>query len=87
MPLPRLPRDISKSTPNEPFDSPEVYAIRGPYWDMPIGPGLEFDPYGSVQTEGSPPSNPGNMLYGPSGWVGIGTGLQIGVEGEFETSP
>lgn len=83
MSLPKRP-ERSAPIPNDPFDSPEITAIKGPYWDMPLGPGLEADPYGSVQTFGSEPSEPTAMLYGPNGFVGVGTGLQLGANGDLE---
>lgn len=85
MTLPRKP-GRSQPIPNDPFDSPEVTTIKGPYWDVPLGSGLESDPYGSVQITGSDPSEPTAMLYGPNGFVGVGAGLQIGTEGELEQS-
>jgi hypothetical protein len=53
---------------------------------MPLGNGLESDGQGSVQTSGSEPSAPTAYLYGANGFVGVGAGLQIGANGEFETS-
>lgn len=53
---------------------------------MPLGPGLETDGQGSVQTSGSEPSEPSAMLYGSNGFVGVGTGLQIGTDGSIEQS-
>lgn len=50
---------------------------------MQIDGGLEVDSYGSVQTEGSTPSLPTNLLYGSQGLVGIGTNLYIDNEGNF----
>lgn len=50
---------------------------------MPLGEGLEADPYGSVQTDGSTPQDPAYVLYGANGWVGVGTGLTINEDGEF----
>lgn len=86
MAIPRPRKNFDEPIPNESFSSPEVHSLKGPYWDMPIGPGLEFDPYGSVQTAGSTPSNPTNLLYGPNGFVGVGTGLEIDAEGNFVTT-
>lgn len=83
--LPRKP-ERSQPIPNEPFESPEVTTIRGPYWSMPLGSGLESDGQGSIQTSGSEPSAPTAYLYGTNGFVGVGTGLQIGAEGELEQS-
>lgn len=80
--LPKRP-ERSVPIPNEPFESPAVASIRGPYWDMPLGSGLESDPYGSVQTDGSTPSEPSAMLYAPNGLIGVGTGLVIDAEGEL----
>lgn len=51
---------------------------------MPLGPGLESDAQGSVQTAGSTPSEPSAYLYGSNGFVGLGTGLQLGPNGELE---
>jgi hypothetical protein len=84
-PLPKRP-ERSAPIPNEPFDSPEVTSIKGPYWDMALGSGLEPDPYGSIQTSGSSPSEPTAYLYGPNGFAGVGAGLQIGPNGELEQS-
>lgn len=83
MPLPRKP-ERSAPIPNQPFDSPEVSTIKGPYWDMPLGSGLEDDGQGSVQTTGSTPSEPSAYLYGSNGFVGLGAGLQLGPNGELE---
>lgn len=80
--LPKRP-ERTAPIPNDPFESPEVTSIKGPYWNMALGSGLEADPYGSVQTDGSTPSEPSAMLYGPNGYVGVGTGLQVGSEGEL----
>lgn len=82
MTLPRRP-ERSNPVPNEPFNSPEITEIKGPYWNMPLGSGLEADPYGSVQTTGSTPSEPKSVLYGPNGWVGVGAGLGVNFEGEL----
>lgn len=83
MGLPKRPERTSP-IPNEPFESPEVKTVRGPYWDMALGSGLEADSNGSVQTNGSEPSEPLNTLYGTNGLVGVGTGLTVGASGEFE---
>jgi hypothetical protein len=61
MALPRKP-EHSTPIPNDPFESPEVTSIKGPYWDMPLGTGLEVDPYGSAQIAGSKPSKPAAIL-------------------------
>ena len=53
---------------------------------MPIGPGLESDGNGSIQTDGSTPSEPSAYLYGPNGFVGLGTGLEIGSDGSLKQS-
>ena len=82
MTLPRSPRN-SDPIPNQPFSHPDVATIRGPYWQMPLGSGLEADPYGSVQIDGSTPQDPAYVLYGANGWVGVGNGLTIDSEGEF----
>ncbi len=76
-------RDFSQDIPNNPFSSPEVHALKGPYWNMPIGDGLEVDNFGSVQTDGATPSDPSAYLYGPNGMVGVGTNLLISEDGEF----
>lgn len=80
-----LPKPPSRSVaiPNDPFSSPEVTSIKGPYWDMPIGAGLESDEYGSVQVTEATPSDPSAMVYGPNGYVGLGTGLVINENGEL----
>lgn len=83
MNLPKPPQR-SVAIPNGPFYSPGVTSIKGPYWDMPIGAGLESDGLGSVQITGSTPSEPYVMLYGPNGYVGVGTGLTVSSEGYFE---
>lgn len=80
MTLPRRP-ERSAQVPNNPFSSPEVTSIKGPYWYMPIGDGLEADEYGSIQIEGEDSSEPSAMLYGSNGFVGLGTGLEIGPDG------
>ena len=85
MPLPKRP-ERSAPVPNQPFSSPEVTSIRGPYWDMALGEGLEADGQGSVQTLGSTPSEPSAMLYGPGGFVGLGSGLEIGPNGQLQTA-
>ena len=82
MPTPR--KNLSDQIPNQPFNSPEVSEIKGPYWNMPLGNGLESDPYGSVQISGSNPVEPQQVLYGSNGWVGIGAGLEIGSDGYFQ---
>ena len=51
---------------------------------MALGTGLEADPYGSVQTTGSVPSEPSALLYGSNGFVGVGAGLQINAGGDIE---
>jgi hypothetical protein len=51
---------------------------------MALGSGLEPDGQGSIQTTGSEPSEPSAYLYGANGFVGVGTGLQIGPSGELE---
>lgn len=51
---------------------------------MPIGDGLEVDNQGSVQTEGSTPSEPSAYVYGPNGFVGLGTGIEIGPDGSLQ---
>lgn len=51
---------------------------------MPLGTGLEVDPYGSAQIAGSEPSELTAMLYESNGYVGLGTGLQLGLDGELE---
>lgn len=80
--LPKRP-ERTAPIPNEPFESPDSAAIRGPYWDMPLGAGLEVDPYGSAQTDGSTPSEPSATLYAPNGLIGVGTGLVIDADGEL----
>ena len=83
MTLPKRP-ERSTPVPNEPFSSPEVTSIKGPYWDMQIGSGLEADGQGSIQTDGSSPSAPSAVVYGPNGFVGIGTGLVVSDEAYLE---
>ena len=85
MTLPNKPY-IGNQIPNQPFSSPEVTSVKGPYWDMPIGPGLEADGQGSIQTDGSTPSEPSAYLYGPNGFVGLGSGLEIGPDGSLKQS-
>lgn len=83
MTLPKRP-ERTVPVPNEPFSSPEVTSIKGPYWDMALGAGLEPDGQGSIQTDGSSPSDPSAMVYGPNGFVGVGTGLTITEEGYLD---
>jgi len=83
MTLPRRPK-LTNPIPNTPFSSPEVTSIKGPYWDMALGAGLEPDGKGSIQTDGSEPSEPSTYLYGPNGFVGLGTGLEIGPDGSLQ---
>lgn len=83
MSLPKPPH-YSEPIPNEPFSSPEVTSIRGPYWNMPIGSGLQADSYGSIQISGDPPSDPAITVYGPNGEVGVGSGLIVSQEGYLE---
>ena len=85
MTLPRRP-DIADQIPNYPFYSPRVYQIRGPYWNMTIDGGLSVDAQGSVQTEGSTPEPPTSYLYSPNGLVGVGAGLEVNSDGEFQLS-
>jgi hypothetical protein len=42
MTLPRRP-ERTEPVPNEPFSSPEVYAVRGPYWNMAVDGGIMVD--------------------------------------------
>jgi hypothetical protein len=79
----KFQKDLTLTTPNEPFSSPEINTLRGPYWDMPIGEGLEVDYNGSVQTDGSTPSDPLDTLYGSQGLVGIGSGLYVDNNGNL----
>jgi hypothetical protein len=83
MTLPKRP-ERSSPVPNDPFSSPEVTEIKGPYWNMALGSGLESDGSGSIQTDGSTPSEPSAYLYGPNGFVGLGTGLEIGPDGSLQ---
>lgn len=83
MTLPKPP-EKTVAIPNGAFYSPEVTSIKGPYWYMPIGSGLEADGQGSIQVTGQTPSNPYYMIYGPTGDVGVGTGLTISSEGYLE---
>lgn len=83
MTLPQRP-ERTAPVPNEAFSSPEVFSIKGPYWDMPLGSGLEADGQGSIQTDGSSPSAPSAVVYGPNGFVGVGTGLAVTEEGYLD---
>lgn len=85
MTLPRRP-ERSAQVPNNPFSSPEVTSVKGPYWYMSLGEGLESDGNGSVQIDGAEPSEPSAYLYGPSGFVGLGSGLEIGSDGAIQQS-
>lgn len=74
-----LPVRPNKSTPipNDPFFYPDPGTIRGPYWDYPIDGGLLLGEDGSVRLDSTPPSPPQSILYGSTGIVGVGTGLEI----------
>lgn len=82
MSLPKRPV-LSEAIPNNSFSSPEEAAIKGPYWYMTVGAGLETDQYGSIQIDGSSAIEPSAMLYGPNGYVGLGNGLVIDNQGEI----
>lgn len=85
MSLPRRP-ERSQPIPQQPFSSPEVSLLQGPYWDISVGNGLEVDNQGSLQLEGSESSAPTAYLYGPNGFVGLGTGLELGSNGEIKVT-
>lgn len=85
MTLPKRP-ELSDPIPNPKINSSNETLIKGPYWYMSLGPGLESDGQGSVQITGSVPSEPSNFLYGPNGYVGLGTGLELGSNGELRTT-
>lgn len=83
MTLPKRP-ERSESIPNQPFASPEVTSIKGPYWYMALGSGLEADEQGNIQITGGTPSEATAYVYGPGGFVGLGTGVSINQEGDIE---
>jgi len=80
MTLPKRP-ELSVPIPNSNFESPEIYQIRGPYWDYTVGEGLSVDSEGSVQIEGLPSQPPQEYLYSPNGLTGVGAGLVINSDG------
>jgi hypothetical protein len=82
MALPKRP-ELKDAIPNDTFSSPEQTAIKGPYWYMTLGSGLESDGEGSIQISGSTSSSPTAMVYGPNGYVGLGTGLVLNNEGNI----
>lgn len=85
MALPRKP-ERSAPIPNEPFESPEVSSIRGPYWDMTLGEGLELDSDGSIIA----PDGTGNTISDQatinSSYFTAGIGKGLGVVGGNEFS-
>lgn len=44
MTMPRPYREPSQPIPNQPFVTNEVYFIRSPQGEVPVGEGLEIDP-------------------------------------------
>lgn len=44
MTLPRPNKELDLPIPNEPFQSEEVYFVRSPQGELPVGEGLEVDP-------------------------------------------
>lgn len=86
MTLPRRP-ELSDPIPNPAITSGSTeYALKGPYWDISVGNGLEVDEQGSLQLAGSDPSASKAYLYGPGGFVGLGTGLEISADGSLQVS-
>lgn len=85
MALPKRPT-LNVPIPNYKVGGSDQSQIKGPYWYMNVGDGLEVDGQGSLQIAGSEPSDPSAYLYGPNGLVGVGTGLELSPEGELKTS-
>jgi hypothetical protein len=76
MTLPSRP-ELSEPIPNSNFSYPEENFIKGPFWDMKLGEGLSIDENGSLQISGLPSESPSAFLYGPLGFLGVGSGLTL----------
>lgn len=86
MTLPRRP-ELSDPIPNPAVTSGSTeYALKGPYWDISVGNGLEVNNEGHLQVEGAEPLTPEYYLYGTNGFLGLGNGLELGTDGSLQVS-
>lgn len=88
MTLPKRPI-INNPIPNEPIaDAPEQYTIKGPYWDVAVGDGLEVDSSGTLTCLTGLGSGSDAAVLAGTWWpMEIGNGLLINSEGQLSATP
>ena len=84
-PLPKRP-ERSAPIPNNPFESPEVTSIKGPYWYMELGEGLELDPDGNIIAPDGTGDTISDQATINSSYFSAGIGKGLGVVGGSEFS-
>lgn len=90
MTLPKRPI-INNPIPNETIaDAPEQYTMRGPYWDVLVGGGLDVNSDGELTCPTGLGSGSDAAVLAGTWWpMGIGEGLTVNGDGQlaFISSP
>jgi len=84
MTLPKRPY-WADPIPNDNFTNiPEEYTLKGPYWDVLVGEGLDVTPEGSLTSPSGSGSGNENAVIAGTWWPApIGEGLTINEDGQL----